>query len=107
MTKRQSTSSDNPRQPGIKTPVHAIRPDPDNADPWAAGYAAGLRASGSTFIADDNIDPRVVVVRMLPDEYLEEAIAKSELIEFKERVVELGHRLARLVSDYPPRPRLH
>jgi hypothetical protein len=103
MTKPIDNATRPARQAGIKTPVHDIRPDPDNADPWSAGYAAGLRASGSTFIADDNIDPRVVVVRMLPDEYLDEAVAKAQLIELKERVVELGHRVARLVRDYPPR----
>jgi hypothetical protein len=106
MTKHRSNNSDDPRQPGM------IEPDPDNADPWAdpdnddpwsAGYAAGLRASGSTHISDDNVDPRVVVVRMLPDEYLDEAIAKSELIELRERVIELGRRVARVERDYPPR----
>jgi hypothetical protein len=94
------------RQPEIETPVHDTADpwaDPDNEDPWCAGYAAGLRASGSTHVDDDHVDPKVVVVRMLPDEYLDEAIAKSELIELRERVLELGHRVTRLVRDYPPR----
>ena len=109
MTKYRSNNSDDPRQLGIETPVHRFNgiEVPDNEDPWCAGYAAGLRASGSTHIADDNVDPKVVVVRMLPDEFLEEAVAKSELLELRERVIELGRRFARLESDYPPRPRLH
>jgi hypothetical protein len=109
MTKQQSTSSNDPRQLGIETPVHRFNgiEVPDNEDPWCAGYAAGLRASGSTSVPDDNVDPKVVVVRMLPDEYLDEAIAKSQLIELREKVLELDRRVSRLVSDYPPRPRLH
>ena len=40
---------------------------------------------------------------MLPEEYLEEAIAKSQLIELRERVLELGRRMSRVERDYPPR----
>ena len=93
------------RQEGGENRVHRFNgiEVPDNEDPWCAGYAAGLRASGSTHVDDDHVDPRVVVVGMLPDEYLEEAVAKDLLIELRERVLELGRRVARLVRDYPPR----
>ncbi|HZZ21693.1 MAG TPA: hypothetical protein VFE60_03535 [Roseiarcus sp.] len=90
MKKLVDTNSDNPRQPGM------IQPDPDNADPWTAGYAAGLRASGSTFVDDDHVDPRVVIVRMLPGEYLDEAVARPQLIELKRRLASLDRRMARL-----------
>jgi hypothetical protein len=105
MTKPSNNRTNDPRQLGIETPVHRFNgiEVPDNEDPWCAGYAAGLRASGSTFIDDDYVDPKVVVVRMLPDEYLEEAVAKDQLLELRERVLELDRRVARLVSDYPPR----
>ena len=110
MTKPSNNNSETPRHLGMIEPgPDDADPwaDPDNADPWAAGYAAGLRASGSTFISDDNVDPKVVVVRMLPDEYLEEAIARDQLLELKERVLELGHRVARLVRDYQDGARRH
>ena len=74
-------------------PGDPIEPDPDNADPWCAGYCAGLRASGSTFVSDDNVDPRVVLVRMLPDEYLDSAISRPQLIELKGRVAALTARV--------------
>jgi hypothetical protein len=92
------------RQEGVET-VHRFNgiEVPDNEDPWCAGYAAGLRASGSTHISDDNVDPKVVVVRMLPEEYLEEAVAKDLLIELRERVLKLERRMSRLERDYPPR----
>ena len=78
---------DFPFDPDYPDPrVVPLRPDPDNADPWAAGYAAGLRASGSTFISDDNVDPRVVVVRMLPEEFEEQPIARATLIELSRRI---------------------
>ena len=110
MTNPVDNNSDDRRQPGMIDPVHDTDDpwaDPDNADPWAAGYAAGLRASGSTFISDDNVDPKVVVVRMLPDEFLDDVASRPQLLELKERVLELDHRMSRLERDYPPRPRLH
>ena len=73
--------------------VPPFRTDPYNFPiRGPAGYAAGLRASGSTFVDDDHVDPKVVVVRMLPDEYLDEAIAKSQLIELKRRLQGDGGR---------------
>jgi hypothetical protein len=103
----QDNHSTIPGQPGmIETPSHDSDDpwfDPDNPDPWAAGYAAALRASGSTFISDDNVDPKVVVVRMLPDEYLDDFVSRPQLLELRERVIELGHRVARVERDYPPR----
>jgi hypothetical protein len=105
MKQPSNNRTNGPRQPGIETPVHRFNgiEVPDNEDPWCAGYAAGLRASGSTHISDDNVDPRVVVVRMLPDEYLDEAIAKSELLDLRERVLEFDCRMSRVERDYPPR----
>jgi hypothetical protein len=94
------------RQLGIETPVHDTDDpwaDPDNEDPWCAGYAAGLRASGSTHIFDDNVDPKVVVVRMLPDEFLDDVVSRPQLLELKQRVLELDRRMSRLERDYPPR----
>jgi hypothetical protein len=67
-------------------------PDDDNRDPWAAGYAAGLRAHGNTLITDDEVDPRVVVVRMLPHEFMEEAIATGHLIELNRHLKELARK---------------
>ena len=51
----------------------------------AAGYAAGLRASGSTFISDDEVDPAVVLVRMLPTEFVEEAVARAAISKITQR----------------------
>lgn len=104
MTKRPSNNRTiGPRQLGIENTVHRSNGTeiPDNEDPWDAGYAAGLRASGSTHVPDDNVDPRIIVVRMLPEEYLEEAIAKSELLALRERVQTLARRMARLEGQSP------
>jgi hypothetical protein len=106
MTKPPNNRTTIPGQLGVENTVHRFNgvEIPDNEDPWSAGYAAGLRASGSTFIDDDHVDPKVIVVRMLPEEYLENAIAKDQLLELSERVLELDRRVSRLERDYPPRP---
>ena len=107
MTKPSNNNSETPRHLGMIEPSPDDADpwaDPDNADPWAAGYAAGLRASGSTHIDDDHVDPKVVIVRMLPDEYLDDFVSRPQLLELRERVIELERRMSRLERDYPPRP---
>jgi hypothetical protein len=81
-----------------KGQVVPSRPDPDNDDPWAAGYAAGLRRSGRTMTTDDEVDPSVVVVRMLPDEYREDVIATAVLSDLNRRLTEIVSRLDRTIA---------
>ena len=69
------------------------RPDPDNPDPWAAGYAAGLRATGSTFVSDQDAAPVVAVVRLLPDEYVELVVAREAIARMTERFETLVSKL--------------
>ena len=106
MTKPVDTNSRDGRQAGKASRPgatdHAILPDPDNPDPWAAGYAAGLRATGSSFVDDDHVDPRVVLVRLLPEEFEEEPIAKATLIELGRRVKALERRMTRIEDRAAP-----
>jgi hypothetical protein len=79
--------------------VTPIRADSDNEDKWSSGYAAGLRASGNTFIPDDALDPAVVVVKMLPSEFVESAVAAAHLTCMNRQLVDISRELKRLAMQ--------
>jgi hypothetical protein len=79
--------------------VVPIRPDPDNENQWSSGYTAGLRASGNTFIPDDAVDPAVVVVRMLPSEYVESAVAAAHLTCMNRQLGDISRELKTLAMQ--------
>jgi hypothetical protein len=79
--------------------VVALHPDPDNDNQWSSGYAAGLRASGSTFIHDDDVDPSVVVVRLLPSEYIESAVALAHLTCMNRQLTNISRELKTLATQ--------